>query len=77
MDLSFARATALSRGGVTALPTDLAVLLVGVAARQAVSPTAQAQARLAFQRPMGDRMAPPEGAFHALVAAWLRRWQDE
>ena len=62
---------------MTTLPTDLAVLLVGVAARQAVSRTAQVQIRLAYVGPVHDRMAPPEGAFHALVAQWLRRWQDE
>ena len=62
---------------MTTLPTELAVLLVGVAARQAISRTAQVQARLGLVGPVHNRMAPPEGAFHAVVAALLRRWQDE
>ena len=74
MDLSFARARDYH---VTALPTGLAVLLVGIASRQAASPTAQAQARLAPLDPNTEPLAPATGAFHALAAAALTRWQEE
>ncbi|WP_373684343.1 hypothetical protein [Sphingomonas sp. R-74633] len=62
---------------VTAMPTELAVLLVGVAARQAASPTARAQARLALVAPVEQLLAPAHGAFHGLAAAALIRWQKE
>ena len=56
MDLSFAR---LDRDvAVTAMPTELAVLLVGVAARQAASPTACIQTRLALAVPADALLAP-------------------
>ena len=75
MDLSFAR---LDRHvAVTAMPTELAVLFVGVAARQAASPTARAQARLTVSRPMDTLLAPVHGAFHRAAALALRRWQRE
>lgn len=74
MDLSFAR---LDRDfAVTAMPTELAVLLVGVAARQAASPTARAQAGLTVSRPADLLLAPKGGAFNALAAAVLTRWQQ-
>jgi hypothetical protein len=75
VDLSFAR---LDRDvAVTAMPTELAVLLVGVAARQAASPTARAQARLAIAAPVDTLLAPIHGTFHRAVAAALRRWKQE
>lgn len=74
MDLSFARA---HDHHVTALPTRLAVLLVGVASRQAASPTARAQARLALADPAAEPLAPTGGAFNASAAAALIRWQEE
>ena len=75
MDLSFAR---LDRDfAVTAMPTELAVLLVGVAARQAASPTARVQARLMVSTPLDALLAPAHGAFHRAVAAALTRWQRE
>jgi hypothetical protein len=74
VDLSFAR---LDRDvAVTAMPTELAVLLVGVAARQAASPTAQAQARLMVTAPMEALLAPVHGAFHRITALALTRWQQ-
>ena len=77
MDLSFARSSPFA-SSVTALPTELAVLLAGVVARQAACPTARAQARLAFVAAALDRpLAPVSGAFNALAAAALRRWQGE
>lgn len=75
MDLSFARSDRDT--AVTALPTELAVLLVGVAARQAASPTAAAQARLAFVAVAADLLAPEHGAFHRTVALSLTRRQHE
>jgi hypothetical protein len=75
VDLSFAR---LERDvAITAMPTELAVLLVGVAARQAASPTARAQARLAFVAPVEQLLAPAHGAFHRLAARALTRRQEE
>ncbi len=75
MDLSFAR---LDRDfAVTAMPTELAVLLVGVAARQAASPTARVQARIGVIAPADVLLAPVHGAFHALAAAALTRRQQE
>jgi hypothetical protein len=75
VDLSFAR---LDRDfAVTAMPTELAVLLVGVAARQAASPTARVQARIGVSAPTDLLLAPAHGAFHALIAAALARWQHE
>ena len=69
MDLSFAR---LDRDfAVTAMPTELAVLLVGIAARQAASPTARAQARLLVTTPMEALLAPVHGAFHRMTAQAL------
>jgi hypothetical protein len=75
VDLSFAR---LDRNtAVTALPTELAVLLVGVAARQAASPTACSQARLTGATDEVDLLAPEHGAFHRATALTLSRWQHE
>ncbi|AJP74626.1 hypothetical protein TS85_18265 [Sphingomonas hengshuiensis] len=72
MDLSFARGD--RDGAATALPTELAVLLAGVVARQAASPTARAQALLSRAMPVDAALAPVHGAFHRVVAAALKRW---
>jgi len=75
VDLSFAR---LERDvAVTAMPTRLAVLLVGIAARQAASPTARVQAKISFSVPAEALLAPVHGAFHRGAAQALTRWQDE
>jgi hypothetical protein len=79
LDLSFARRAAASfasplAGLVVALPTELAVLLVGVAARQAASPTARIQARLVVAGVVTRPLAPVAGAFSATTAAALQRW---
>ena len=75
MDLSFAR---LDRDvAVTAMPTELAVLLVGVAARQAASPTACAQTRLALKAPVDALLAPAHGSFHRAAAVMMTRRQKE
>ncbi|WP_240700032.1 hypothetical protein [Sphingomonas gei] len=75
MDLSFAR---LDRDvAVTAMPTELAVLFVGIAARQAASPTACAQTRLALEAPADALLAPAHGSFHRAAAVMVMRWQKE
>lgn len=74
MDFSFARA---HDRPATALPTELAVLMVGIASRQAASPTAQTQAQLALAAPDAEPLAPAAGAFHAVAAASLTRRQGE
>lgn len=75
MDLSFAR---LERDvAVTAMPTELAVLLVGVVARQAASPTARVQAGLVTAAPVEALLAPVHGAFHRAASLALMRWQQE
>lgn len=73
MDLSFAR---LDRdGAVTAMPIGLAILLVGIASRQAATPTARAQTRLSMPAPAFALLAPSDGAFHRIAAAALTRWK--
>ena len=73
MDLSFARFE--QDAHVTVLPPDLAVLMVGVVARQGASPTALVQARLERPVPESGPLAPPHGAFHAATAAMLTAWK--
>ncbi len=75
MDLSFSRFE--HDGRVTGLPPDLAVLMVGVAARQAASPTAMIHARLASGRAAASLFAPAHGAFNQAVAAMFTRWKEE
>jgi hypothetical protein len=75
LDLSLARFDAdLARPfGVP----DVGVLLVGVAARQAASPTAWVQARLTDGAERASRptlFAPADGAFDGRVAVALGRW---
>ncbi|MEG3088269.1 hypothetical protein [Sphingomonas sp. PB4P5] len=73
MDLSFSRFE--HDASLTILPPDLAVMMVGIAARQAASPTALSQARLPL--PMAtSRFAPGHGAFNEQVAAALVRWRE-
>ena len=70
MDLSFNR---WEQDAGAALAGGFAVLLVGVAARQAASPTARAQARLERRRRPDDRLRPRGGCFSAPVAQALAR----
>ena len=74
MDLSFHRFEPDAR--VIALPPDLAVMLVGVVARQAASPTAMLQARLtpAAKTPW---FAPAHGTFNLAMAQLLTAWKQE
>ncbi|MEG3177311.1 hypothetical protein U1872_13800 [Sphingomonas sp. RB3P16] len=69
MDLSFSRFEADAT--VVALPPDLAVLMVGIAARQAASPTAIAQASLPSPHSAPDWFAPLHGCFNLAVARML------
>ena len=74
MDLSF---TSFDRDAeLHVLPGDLATLLVGVAQRQAASPTAVAQARwTAAADPLLFR--PLHGAFNGAMAAAVAGWRKE
>ncbi|WP_394654030.1 hypothetical protein [uncultured Sphingomonas sp.] len=74
LDLSFAR---FHGHQVSALPVELAVLLVGVASRQAASPTARVQATIARLGPVDALLAPVAGCFSATTAQALRRWKEE
>ena len=74
MDLSFAPFDRDAE--LQMLPGDLAALLIGVAQRQAASPTAAAQARCArAAEPL--LLQPLHGAFHGPMAAAMERWGQE
>jgi ABC-type cobalamin transport system permease subunit len=75
VDLSFPRFEHDVR--VTALPPDLAVMMVGIAARQACSPTARVQARLSTSLADPGRFAPADGTFNHAMAALLTGWKEE
>ena len=80
MDLSYLRFE--HDASVAILPPDLAVLLVGVAARQAASPTALFQMRQHNLERVsaigGDSwFSPASGAFDARQAARIERWSEE
>ncbi len=75
MDLSFQRFE--KDIAVTALPPDLAVLLVGITARQATSPTARLHQRQGDASPGDAPVMPPPGAFNADMAVALAKWKEE
>ena len=56
------------------MPHDLAVLMVGIAARQAASPTAAAQAGFVRQAPDPRLFAPLDGAFNGATASAIAAW---
>jgi len=60
-------------------PAELAVLLVGLAARQGCSPTAAAQAGLATPAAIAPQgwLKPADGSFNGEVAAAIERWKRE
>jgi len=61
----------------TPLTADFAVMLVGVAARQAASPTAMLfQARLRDVTYEVALLAPVHGAFNQAMACRLQRWKE-
>jgi hypothetical protein len=72
LDLSFTRFDADAEP--IAMPHDLAVLMVGIAARQAASRTAAAQAR-ARAAPEPVPFAPSDGAFNGATAHALAEWR--
>jgi hypothetical protein len=74
LDLSFTRFD--REVEVTEMPGSLSVLLVGVAARQAASATAAAQARMPAARPCGAPFAPADGAFNGEVAQAVGAWNE-
>lgn len=74
MDLSFSRFE--HDAPLIVLPPDLAVLMVGVAARQAASPTAILNARLWSLPVTRSLFAPVHGAFNAGVAKALMAWKQ-
>jgi hypothetical protein len=59
------------------LPPELAVLMVGVVARQASSPTAVTQARITPDAGGDAVFTPVLGAFDERTAARIRRWKEE
>jgi len=75
VDLSFSRfepdCTAIALSG------DLAVLLVGIAARQSTSPTALLAARVTIPVLTDQLFAPAHGAFNRAMAATIRSWKQE
>lgn len=73
MDLSFTRFDRETE--LTVLPPDLAVLMVGVTARQAASRTAAVQAGFARDTPDPALFAPQDGAFNGPMARALVRWR--
>jgi hypothetical protein len=60
----------------TALQDDLAVMLVGMTARQATSPTALFNARIATNPYEASLLAPPHGAFNRAAALAMTRWKE-
>jgi len=75
MDLSYFRFE--HDASVASLPPELAVLLVGVAARQAASPTAMAQALIAPTAAVAAVFVPQSGTFDERMAARIRDWKEE
>lgn len=58
------------------LSADFAVMLVGVAARQAASPTAVLAHEDVPVPPKEGLLAPQHGAFNQAVADDLKRWKE-
>ncbi|WP_374943442.1 hypothetical protein [Sphingomonas sp.] len=75
MDLSFSRFDVDAEP--IAMPPDLAVLMVGIAARQAASPTAAAQAGCVYGPPDPRLFAPADGAFNGATAHAIDEWNKE
>ena len=73
LDLSFNRFDRDTE--LTVLPPDLAVLMVGVTARQAASLTAAVQAGLVRAAPAPSLFAPLDGAFNGPMARALTQWR--
>jgi hypothetical protein len=75
VDLSFSRFE--HDASVAILPPDLAVMMVGIAARQAASPTALFHSHLPETSVVtANLFAPLHGAFNATMAEALMRWKE-
>lgn len=77
VDLSFPHPEQGVRAIAVALPADLAVLMAGVVARQATSPTALVQAHLEGREAAIRFGFATSGAFHTLAAELLNNWKQE
>jgi hypothetical protein len=75
VDLGFRRFEQDGDAGV--MPAELAVLMIGAAARQAMSPTARIEARIDRAARSLVSGAAGRGAFNADVAAALITWKEE
>lgn len=75
MDLSFTRFD--QEAAATPLPSDMAMLLIGVAARQSTTPTARVEQRRGAAPAGPTLLAPATGAFNAAMAASLADWKRE
>ena len=75
LDLSFTRFDADAEP--IAMPHDLAVLMVGIAARQAASRTAAAQAGSGRAAPEPLPFAPADGAFNGATASAIAGWRED
>ena len=75
MDLSFNRFDKDAQP--TSTPSELSLLLVDIAARQAASPTAAVQARIERKAVDPRLFAPLHGAFNGPLASTMTQWKDE
>lgn len=75
MDLSFSRFGV--KGEAAPVPPEFAVLLVGIAARQATSTTALLHQALANPSPDSALLKPVDGAFNGATAASIASWKQE
>lgn len=75
MDLSYLRFD--YDASVAVLPADLAVLMVGISARQAASPTALIQTRRFPRVIESSAFFPLSGAFDTQVAARIADWGQQ
>ncbi|MBY0520155.1 MAG: hypothetical protein K2P79_06990 [Sphingomonas sp.] len=75
MDLEFRRFE--QDVGPVGLPIELAVVMVGAAARQATSQTARTEAQIEQSRRTDRLNAFRTGAFNTAMAAALITWKEE
>lgn len=74
MDLSFPPFVGPTE--LTALPADLAALMIDIAQRQAASTTATIHADLSYRAIDPRLFAPVDGAFNGPMAAAIIRWKE-
>jgi len=75
VELSFTRFE--QDASLTALSPDLAIMMVGIAARQAASPTARLNARVSGVANAASLLAPLDGAFNRAAAMRIAAWQEQ